>query len=94
MAFQSFEDLEVWKISCQLAVHVYKSLGDLRDFGLKDQMQRGAVSVASNIAEGYERTDKEFAGSCQSHEALLLNYEHKLTLQTKSPRSTTLAGVT
>ena len=61
MPFQSFEDLEVWKLSCQLAVYVYKSLGDSRDYGLKDQMQRAAVSVASNIAEGYERTDKEFA---------------------------------
>ncbi len=61
MAYPSFVDSEVWKIACQLAVFVYQSLGESRDYGLKDQMQRAAVSVASNIAEGYERTDKEFS---------------------------------
>ncbi len=60
MAFQSFEDLEVWKRSCNLAVFVYESLKDSRDFGMKDQMQRAAVSVASNIAEGSERGGKDF----------------------------------
>ncbi|MEZ6122616.1 MAG: four helix bundle protein [Planctomycetaceae bacterium] len=59
--FQSFEDLEVWKISCQLAVYVYEQLRQSTDFALRDQMQRAAVSVASNIAEGYERSDKEFS---------------------------------
>lgn len=61
MAYQSFEDLEVWKRACQLAVTVYEVLVKCRDFGMKDQMQRSAVSIASNIAEGYERSDKEFA---------------------------------
>ena len=60
MAFQSFEDLEVWKRSCALAVFVYEALSEARDFGLRDQMQRAAVSIPSNIAEGYERTDKDF----------------------------------
>ncbi len=60
MSFHSFEDLEVWKRACNLAVFVYESLKDSRDFGLKDQMQRSAVSVASNIAEGAERGGKDF----------------------------------
>jgi four helix bundle protein len=34
---------------------------DSRDYGLKDQMQRAAVSIASNIAEGSEGSNKEFA---------------------------------
>lgn len=56
-----FEDLEVWKESMQLAVRVYEVMESSRDFGLRDQMQRAAVSVPSNIAEGYERSsNREF----------------------------------
>ncbi len=57
----NFEDLEVWKKSCQLAVLIYKELKNWTDYGLKDQMNRASVSIASNIAEGNERaTDKDF----------------------------------
>jgi len=56
-----FEDLEVWKESMRLAVAVYEALKPCRDFGLKDQMQRAAVSIPSNISEGYDRqSNKEF----------------------------------
>jgi len=51
----TFEDLEVWKRGCQLAVDVYVANHASRDFGMKDQMQRSAVSIPSNIAEGCER---------------------------------------
>lgn len=51
----SFEDLEVWKKSCRLTVHLYKLLRDSRDYALKDQMLRASVSIPSNIAEGSER---------------------------------------
>lgn len=57
----TFEDLDVWKRACQLAVRVYAVLGNCQDFGLRDQMQRASVSIASNIAEGAERGPKEFA---------------------------------
>jgi four helix bundle protein len=50
-----FEDLEVWKISCRLCVELYKLLEECRDFGFKDQITRCALSIPSNIAEGYER---------------------------------------
>ncbi len=50
----SFEDLEVWKRSCRLAVLLYKSLKESREYSFKDQMFRAAVSIASNIAEGRE----------------------------------------
>ncbi len=58
--YQSFEDLEVWKRACQVAVAVYEALRDTRDYALRDQMQRAAVSVPSNIAEGAERGGKDF----------------------------------
>ena len=51
----SFENLEVWKKSCRLSVHLYKLLKDCRDYGIKDQMLRASVSIPSNIAEGSER---------------------------------------
>jgi len=59
-----FEDLEVWQAGCQLAVGVYqmRNVGEFaRDFGLRDQVRRAAVSVPSNIAEGVDRqSNKEF----------------------------------
>jgi len=59
--YHSFETLEVWKRSSRLAVRIYKVLENTQDRGLKSQMTRAAVSVPSNIAEGYERgTNKEF----------------------------------
>ena len=51
----TFEDLEVWKKSCRLTVQLYTLLKDCKDYGLRDQMLRAAVSIASNIAEGSER---------------------------------------
>ena len=58
MAYGSFEEMDVWKRSCRLAVQIYEILNDCRDFGLKDQLCRSAVSVPSNIAEGAERDSK------------------------------------
>lgn len=59
--YHSFEQLEVWKRACSLAVRVYEVLSSCRDFGIRDQMQRSAVSVASNIAEGAERGGRDFS---------------------------------
>ncbi len=60
MMYQSFEELEVWKRGCQLAVAIHDVLRDTREFALRDQMQRAAVSIPSNIAEGAERGGKDF----------------------------------
>jgi len=61
MAFQSFEDLEVWQRGCRLAVNVFKTFAKCRNFTMQDQVQRAALSVPSNVAEGYERnSNKEF----------------------------------
>ena len=61
MAFHSFEDLEVWKRGCRLAVDVCAGTHGWRNFGLRDQLQRSAISIPSNIAEGSERdSDGDF----------------------------------
>jgi four helix bundle protein len=52
-----FEDLEVWQRAKELTNLIYglsSSGAFARDFGLRDQMRRAAVSVMSNIAEGFE----------------------------------------
>ncbi|GMU26265.1 MAG: hypothetical protein AMXMBFR16_11700 [Candidatus Uhrbacteria bacterium] len=52
-----FEELEVWQRARVLTNRIY-DLSDggpfARDFGLKDQVRRAAVSILSNIAEGFE----------------------------------------
>jgi len=53
-----FEDLIVWQKAHDLAVDIYRVTRRepfCRDFGLKDQIQRAAISIMSNIAEGFER---------------------------------------
>lgn len=65
MRFKTFEEMPVWQDARNLARLIY-ALTDAddfrRDFGLKDQIRRSAVSIMSNISEGYERTTKkEFA---------------------------------
>jgi four helix bundle protein len=61
LSFQSFESLDVWKRASRLAVDVYAALEKCRDFALRDQITRSAISIPSNIAEGYERdTNAEF----------------------------------
>jgi four helix bundle protein len=55
MAYSSFEDLDVWQRACRLGVRIYEVLKGCKDYGLRDQMTRAAVSIASNIAEGAER---------------------------------------
>ncbi|HEY2982472.1 MAG TPA: four helix bundle protein [Anaerolineales bacterium] len=60
-----FEDIHAWQEARKLVNMVYKlsSSGNLaRDFGLRDQMRRAAVSVMANIAEGFDcDSNREFA---------------------------------
>ena len=59
-----FEEIEGWKTGRQLTNLIYKLTEQgafIKDYGLKDQIRRAAVSVMSNIAEGFEsRTDTQF----------------------------------
>ena len=59
-----FEDLVAWQKARELAASVYATSrkgGFAKDFSLADQIRRAAVSVGSNIAEGFDRgNNKEF----------------------------------
>lgn len=60
---KSFTDLNAWKEGHQLVMQIYKVSQDFpsdQKFGLTNQIQRAAVSITSNIAEGFSRnTSKE-----------------------------------
>jgi len=64
MTIEKFEDINAWKESRNLVNAVYQITAKQpfsKDFGLKDQIQRAAVSVMNNIAEGFERdNNREF----------------------------------
>jgi four helix bundle protein len=64
MKIERFEDIKAWQEARELARLTYsltKQPAFTKDFGLKDQIQRAAVSVMANIAEGFDRrTKKEF----------------------------------
>ena len=58
MKYERFEDLPVWNAAIDLATRTYKLTSDrafLRQGGLRDQIERAAVSISNNIAEGFER---------------------------------------
>lgn len=79
MKTDRFEDIIAWQKSKQLTLTNYKEFKDSRDFGFKDQIQRAAVSVMNNIAEGFERkSNNEFKyflyiakGSCGEVRSML-----------------------
>jgi four helix bundle protein len=77
---ERFQDAIAWQKTKQLCVEVYKTFENSKDFGFRDQIQRAAVSVMNNIAEGFERKgNKEFAyflyvakGSCGEVRSMLI----------------------
>jgi four helix bundle protein len=58
MQVKNFEELEIWKEARRLTQEIYQLTRDSKfskDFVLRDQIRRAAVSIMSNIAEGFER---------------------------------------
>lgn len=61
MRVTRFEDLLVWQKSIEISLTIYKLFAVNLDWGFKNQIQRASVSIANNIAEGFDRSsDKEF----------------------------------
>lgn len=64
MSSTNFKDLTIWSKSKDLAIRIYRitDAGEFsKDYGLRDQIRRSAISIPSNIAEGNDReSEKEF----------------------------------
>lgn len=59
---ECFEDLFIWQKAIEFAKDIYlitEKQGLKNDFGLKSQMRNAAVSISSNIAEGFERRSRK-----------------------------------
>jgi len=80
MVFKRFEEIDAWKEARELTRLIYITTSSekfRKDFGLKDQLQRAAVSIMLNIAEGFE------AGSHKSF-AHFLQYSYRSGSEVKS----------
>ncbi len=74
-----FEDIIAWQKAHAFTLRVYAVFSTTKDYAFKDQVQRSAMSICNNIAEGYERMgDKEFKkflyiakGSCAETRSML-----------------------
>ena len=58
MSIQNFRDLDIWKLGKKIILEIYaltKVFPKEERFGLVSQMRRAAVSIPSNIAEGFNR---------------------------------------
>ena len=76
---RSFEGLRVWQQSRTFVNDIYDIMEEVKDYGFRDQIQRAAVSIMNNIAEGAESgSDAKFVnflqisrGSCSEVRSML-----------------------
>lgn len=106
MTYERFEDLPVWRASMDLGVQVYglTASSEFKGQGsLRDQIERAAVSVSNNIAEGFERgTTQELlnflyiargsAGEVRSMLCFLERLPNSLDLKSEISNLKSLAG--
>lgn len=80
MKIERFEDILSWQKARDLVLKTYKIFQTNKDYSFRDQLQRAAVSIMNNIAEGFERrSNNEFKhflfiakGSCAEFRSMLL----------------------
>ena len=83
----NFKELKIWQEARQIVGEIYKYTAQNKDFGFNDQIQRAAISIMNNIAEGHEYRSKNMfqkflkisMGSCGEVRSMLylavdLNY--------------------
>ena len=84
MKLKSFRDLRVWQLALELVVIIYRSTKNFPKheiYGLTSQIQRAAVSVPSNIAEGHTREHtREFLHHLSMAQASLAELETQLEI--------------
>ena len=84
MAIESYQDLEVWKRGMEIAKLVYrltKAFPKEERYGMTSQMRRAAVSIPSNLAEGWGRAgNKEFQQFIRVAQGSLKELETQLIL--------------
>lgn len=60
MKIEKFEDVIAWQKGKELTLIIYFTFRNCKDFSFKSQIERAAVSIMNNVAEGFERkTNKE-----------------------------------
>ena len=103
-AIKSYRELEIWQLSMELAEDIYnvlKAFPREELYGLSDQLRRAAVSIPSNIAEGFGRdSNNDFAHFISIAKGSLFELSTQLELASRlgylpadtkfSPRMTTL----
>ena len=80
MKIERFEDIDSWKKARELTKIIYLQTNKgkfSRDYGLRDQIQRAAVSILANIAEGFD------AGTSKSF-IVFLNYAYRSSSEVQS----------
>ena len=96
---RSIENLYILQLSRNIVNDIYNLMKDCKDYGFKDQIQRAAISIMNNIAEGFDSgSDKKFIsylnisrGSCSEVNSMLYlcedfkicNKEERISLQNK-----------
>lgn len=79
MKIEKFEDVIAWQKAKILSLEIYRLFKNNHDFSFRDQIQRSAISIMNNIAEGFERrSEKELVnflyiakGSCGEVRSML-----------------------